>query len=110
MKPNSKWIATFTGLTLIAAVVVLSYALVHLHPIYHLEYLALVVNCGAGVEAHAAWTEQQHVPQYSVCLDRSEPVESARSASHCSGGDCGRESAPRTDEIYSDKDAHRWRL
>jgi hypothetical protein len=81
-----------------------------LHPIYHLEYLALVVNCGAGVEAHAAWTEQQHVPQYSVCLDRSEPVESARSASHCSGGDCGRESAPRTDEIYSDKDAHRWRL
>ena len=114
MKTNSKWILTFTGLTLAGALVVLGYALVHLHPIYHIEYLALMVNCGGGLEAHAAWTEQQHVRQYSVCLDRSEQLESARSASQCSGGpggDCGQESAQREEEVYSNPGAlHHWRL
>ena len=114
MKTKSKWILTFAGLTLTAALVVLGCALVQLHPIHHIEYLAILVNCSGGFEAHAAWTEQQHVSQYSVCLDRSVPVESARSASHCSGGpggDCGRESAQREEELHSDPDAlHHWRL
>jgi len=114
MTTNSKWILTFTGLTLAAGLAVLGFALVHMHPIYHIESLALMVNCGGDFEAHAAWTEQQHVRQYPVCLDRSELVESARSASQCSGGhgsDRGQESAQKEEESYSNPDAlHRLRL
>lgn len=111
MKPNSKWVLMFAGLTLTGVLVVLGYATVHLHPISHIEYLALMVNCGAGFDAHGAWTEQQHVRQYSVCLDRSEPGDTVRSGGDCSGGDCGRESAQRKEEAYSDPDdLHRRRL
>ncbi|MGA8540943.1 MAG: hypothetical protein WB566_15690 [Terriglobales bacterium] len=111
MKPNPKWILTFAGVTL-AMFVVLGFALVHAHPMNHIEYLALMVNCGGGFEAHGAWTEQQHVRQYSVCVDRNEPSEPARSAADCGGdGRCERESAQRKEEAYSDPDAlHHWRL
>jgi hypothetical protein len=114
MKPNSKLVLTFAGVALTATLAVLGGALVHLHPIHHIEYLTQIVSCGGGFEAHGAWTEQEHVRQYSVCFDRSEAGESARSASHCpdgSGGNCGRESAQGKEEAYSDPDAlHHWRL
>jgi len=103
---------TLTGLVLIAGLVVADRGLAHLHPAQHFEYLTLLVNCGGGFEAHAASTERQHVSQYSVCLDRSSvPVESARSASHCTGRDCATESAQEGDQARSIPDAlHRWRL
>jgi hypothetical protein len=82
MKPNSKWMLTFAGVTLTAALAVLGGALVHLHPMNQVGYLTQIVSCGGGFEAHGARSEQEHVRQYSVCVDRSQADESARSASN----------------------------
>jgi hypothetical protein len=117
MKTNSVCVMTFTGLVLTAALVVAGNGLAQLHPTHDLASLALLVNCGGGFEAQVARTEGQHIGQYSVCLYRSDPVESARSASLCSGGtgssgeDCGRESAQKREVAlrYPDALLH-WRL
>lgn len=112
MKPNSKWILTFAGLTVTAALLVLSCTLVNLHPIHRIEYVALLVNCSGGFEAQAARTEHQQVSQYSVCLDRSGTVEASRSVSQCAdgnGGNCGEVSAK--EEISGNRDTfHHSRL
>ncbi len=113
MKPNSIWVIAFSGMVLIAGLLVAGHALVQAHAMQHVEYLTLLVNCGGGFEAHAAWTEQQHVRQYTVCLDRRESAESAQTVSHtgCSGGDCGRQSVPEQEQTESVPDALRhWRL
>jgi|SRR5271166_264597 len=103
------WVLTFTGLALTAGLLLLGYALVHLHPIYHVEYLTLLVNCGGGFETHAAWVERQHAHPYPACVDRMESVAPAQSASQCSasGGDCGRKSAQSGEEDQSDPDTIR---
>lgn len=114
MKPNSVWLMTFTGLVLIAGLVAAGNSLVPLHPTRDLASLALLVDCGGGLEAQTARTEGQHIRLYSACLDRGDPVESARSAAQCSGGSggaCGRESAQTGEAANSDPDAlHHWRL
>jgi hypothetical protein len=91
---NSAWVVTFTGLMLTAGLAAAAYAAVNVHPVHRLEYLTRVVNCET-VEGQpsAIAAEAQHVRQYSVCLDRSTPVESARSVTQCSSDNCGTESA-----------------
>ena len=93
---NPVWVVTLAGLMLTAGLAAAAYAAVNVHPVHHLEYLTRVVNCGETVEGQpgGATAEAQHVRQYSVCLDRSTRVESARSVSQCSGDDCGTNSAP----------------
>ena len=108
------WVMTFSGLALTLLLVLVGYGLVDLQPMHHLEYLTVLVNCGGGLETHAALAEQQHVHPSAVCLDRMDSVATARSTSNCStasGGDCGRASGQSKQEEQNDPDAlRRWRL
>jgi len=109
MKPHSIWTTALTGLILTAGLLGLGRGLADLRPMHHIEYLTVLVNCGSGVEPHSAWTEPQHVSQYSACLDRSAPIQS-RSASHCAGN-CGNEPAQAATQDRLIPDAlRRWRL
>ncbi len=109
MKPNSTWAMAVTGLMLTAGLVVAGCRLADQHPMQHFASLTTLVNCSGGFEAQTAGTEQQHIRQYSACLDRST-VESVRSASRCSGGDCSTAPAQERDHAQSAPDDRRWRL
>jgi hypothetical protein len=117
MKPKSVWGMTFTGLVLTAGLAVAGNGLVQLHPTHDLASLERLVNCGGGFGAEADRTEQRHIRQYSTCLYRSDPVDSARSVSHCSGGssgvggNCCQEAAQNGEGSHSDPDVIlHWRL
>jgi hypothetical protein len=111
MKPKTVWGMTFTGLVLTAGLAVAGNGLAQLHPTHDLASLERLVNCGSGFGAEADRTEQRHIRQYSACLYLSDPVDSARSASHCSsgssgaGGNCGGEAAQNGEGSHSDPDA-----
>jgi hypothetical protein len=108
MKPKSVWVMTFTGLVLTAGLAVAGNGLAQLHPTHDLASLELLVNCSGGFGAQADRTEERHIRQYSACLYLSDPVESARSVSRCSGssdGNCSREAAQNREGSHCDSDA-----
>jgi hypothetical protein len=111
MKPKSVWAMTFTGMVLTAGLAVAGNGLAQLHPTHDLASLELLVNCSGGFGAQADRSEGRHIRQYSACLYLSDPVDSARSVSHCSGGsssaggNCGQEAAQSGEGSHSDPDA-----
>jgi hypothetical protein len=108
MKPKSVWGMTFTGLVLTAGLAVAGNGLAQLHPTHDLASIERLVNCGGGFGTQADRTEGHHIRQYSACVYLSDPIESARSVSQCSGGsggNCGQEAAQNGEGTDSDPDA-----
>lgn len=101
MKPKSAWVMACTGLTLIGLLAI-GYGVANAHPIHHLEYLTVLVNCGSGLETHEASTERQPMLPHAVCFVRNDAVvESTGSVSGCDGRDCGRVSGDEREQPQS---------